>query len=117
MYTYQFANSMSTPRCLVINPSARTVCVRDMPTSIDEIQALVESKYFTIGMRLKNGDILYVDEEAELAVAAGRPAPAAFTVEGCRLLGNAVVVRIDSDTGKDCTPSTALAALVAAVTF
>lgn len=104
---------MSTPRCLVINPSACTVCVRDMPTSIDEIQALLETKYFTIGMRLKNGDILYVDEEA----LQRRPAPAAFTVEGCRLLGNAVVVRIDSDTGKDCTPSTALAALVAAVSF
>lgn len=104
---------MSTPRCILIDPSARAISYRDMPSGVAEVQAVVGSNYFTVGMRLKNGDFLYVDDEAMLR----QPAPAAFTVDGCPLMGNAVVVRVDPDTGTDCAPLSTVAALEGAVAW
>lgn len=101
------------PQCILIDPSSRSVNHQDLPSGLAAMQALVGSNCITVGMRLKNSDFLYVDEEALLR----QPAPATFTVEGVTLLGNAVVVRIDPDTGIDCTPSSKLAALAEAVSF
>lgn len=105
---------MSTsPQCILIDPASRSVSRRDLPSGLAAMQALVGSNCITIGLRLTNGDFLYVDEEALLR----QPAPATFTVEGCTLLGNAVVVRVDPNTGIDCPPSSELAALAEAVSF
>ena len=103
----------TSPQCILIDPASRSVSHRDLPSGLAAMQALVGSACITIGLRLTNGDFMYVDEEALLR----QPALATFTVEGCPLFGNAVVVRIDPDPGTDCPPSSELAALAEAVSF
>ena len=99
-------------KCILINAAARTVSREDMPKNLGEMQAMVGGD-ISVGTGLKNGDILYVDEEADCRSPRARM----FTIAGCRLRGNAVVVSIGPKSGKDCNPKSTLDAITAAVAF
>jgi hypothetical protein len=103
-YFRQFADkqkkaSMDKAHCIHINAAKGTVERVDMPPTLEDLQGLVANP-IALGMSLANGDVVYVDDEAEYRSPMAR----AFHIEGHRFLGNAVVVRIDPDSGEDLTP-------------
>ena len=106
-------NPAPKPYCIYIDPTHGTVSREDMPLGYKAINAMLGQSPFGIGMALQNGDIIYVDDEAEYR---DELAPK-FEIEGCRFRGKAVMVSIGPKSGNDCNPKSTVEAITAAVSF
>ena len=98
-------------KCIFINTAEEVVRQEAMPVGLSALQAMVGG---TIAAHcLENGDVLYVDDEAEYRTPRAPP----FMLSGCSFRVNGVVVGINPSTGEDCSPRSALEAIASVVHF
>lgn len=99
-------------KCIFINTAEGVVCQEAMPVGLSELQAMVGGTV-AAAARFENGDVLYVDDEAEYRA----PRSQSFMLSGCSFRGNGVVVGINPSSGEDCNPKSALEAIASVVHF
>ena len=100
---------MKNLKVIVIDPETHTITEQVMPDHFEEINKLIGSRCFCLGTRLKNEDILYVDDDGlynevlSFFVIDGQPQPLAGkgVFIGTDLEGNSVDIKTSLEAVKE----------------